>query len=207
VVSEIKTSVALRVTVDRSDFDVAGRDDGATAMLCHLVASGTRDAAADATGRALCGYWGWLGAADRDRRHDLAIRLRQVVEQGRTGLRAWVPVILGDTDFELVRAATHAYVDARPVSLEQLERRVADALDWIRRGLALNRAAVFVALLEGADETLLPRLTGLRGLMSAAEARVVWQACACLNEDATRAFLDEWRASHEGDAVSLGRPR
>lgn len=205
--SEVKTSVAFRVTVERSDFDVCGHDDGATAMLRHLVASGLKDAAADATGRALCDYWGWLRAADRDRRHALAGRLRQAVEQGRTGLRAWVPVILGDTDFELVRAAARAYVDARPVSLEQLERRVADTLDWIRRGLALNRAAVFVALLETADETLLPRLAGLRGRMSAAEAQAVWQACAGLHDDATRGFLDEWRARHEGDVVSSGRPR
>lgn len=194
--SEIKTSVALRVPVERSDFDVAGHDEGATAMLRHLVACGIRDAAADATGRALCDYWGWLRTADRDRRHALAGRLRHAVEQGRTGLRAWVPVILGDTDFELVRAAVHAYVDARPVSLEQLERRVADALDWIRRGLALDRAAIFVALLEAADETRLARLAGLRGLMTAAEAQAVWQACAGLHDEATREFLDEWRARH-----------
>lgn len=194
--SEFKTSVALRVSVERSDVDVAGHDDRATAMLRQLVASGIKDAAADFTGRALCDYWGWLRAADRDRRHELADRLRQAVEQGRTGLRAWVPLILGDTDFELVRAAAHAYVDERPVSLEQLERRLTDTLDWIRRGLALNRAAIFVALLEAADETLLARLAGLRGLMSTVEAQAVWQACAGLHDEATRGFLDEWQARH-----------
>lgn len=197
--SEFQGSVAWQVEWD--DVVVGRDDDGATTMLRRLVASAARDAGVGATGQALRDYWTWLRTADRECRHELAERLRQAVEQGRAGLRAWVPIILGDTDFDLVRAAVHAYVDARPASLEQLERRNADAIDWIRRSLALNRAAIFAALLDTADETLLARLTGLRSRLSETEAQAVWQACAG-RDDATREFLDEWREICAWDAVN-----
>lgn len=108
--------------------------------------------------------------------------------------RAWVPVILGDHDFRIVHAATLAYLRARPASVDRLQRRVTDALDWIRRGLALERAAVFAALLELADDDVLARLRALRGALRPDETARVWQY-AVLPDDATRAFLDEWRAT------------
>jgi hypothetical protein len=196
VLSEVQSGIALRVAVEPAVVETGpdGIETAADALLGRLVACGTKSAPGDATGRVLCEYWAWLRRGDRERRHVLVERLRRAIEQGRCGLRAWVPVILGETDFDLVRAAVRSYVYARPASLERLEQRIVDSVDWIRRGLALNRAAIFAAVLERADDDVLARLAGLRSALTDAEARAVCNACAGVRDEATREFLDDWRA-------------
>jgi hypothetical protein len=195
-VSDVQSGLASCVAGESTVVD--GREDGletaADRLLARLVACGVKTSAGDATGRVLCEYWTWLRRSDREHRHVLVGRLQQSIEQGRCGLRAWVPVILGDTDFDLVRGAVRSYVHTRPASLERLEQRLADSLDWIRRGLALNRAAIFAAMLERADDALLARLARLRSVLTAAEAEAVWAACIEVRDEATREFLDEWRS-------------
>jgi hypothetical protein len=184
-------SASLAATnADRSDPVTAGDD---TLLRC-LLASGMPDAA-NATGRAVVAYWNWLRTADVAARRALSDSLRRKVERGQTGLRAWVPVILGDHDFSIVHAAVLGYVGTRPVSVDRLERCTADALDWLRRGLALNRVAVFAALLDRADEALLGRLRGLRSALTTEEARAVWSACNDVRDCATREFIAEWRTT------------
>ncbi len=167
---------------------------GPEELLASLLASGSRTAGPGDTGRALTRYWTWLRHADAARRTTFCVALGHALEQGGSTPRAWVPVILGDHDFRIVHAATLAYLRARPASVDRLQRRVTDALDWIRRGLALERAAVFAALLELADDDVLARLRALRGALRPDETARVWQY-AVLPDDATRAFLDEWRAT------------
>jgi hypothetical protein len=104
-----------------------------------------------------------------------------------------VPAILGEHDFELVRTATREYLGLRPVSIERHEACVAGARDWVRRDLALNRAAVFAALVEHADPGSLDALRGLRGLLSCAESTAVIEACRGIRGVELQEFLDEWR--------------
>ena len=100
--------------------------------------------------------------------------LRAAVRRGETTARAWLPVGLGETDPALVREAVLGYLGQTPVSIERRECAASDALDWIRRGLALNRVAVFVALLQLGDVAINERLAGLRGRLTAAETAAVW---------------------------------
>jgi hypothetical protein len=107
---------------------------------------------------------------------------------------AWLTIALGETDPGLVREAVLGYLGGTPVSIERRELVAGDALDWIRRGLALNRVAVFVALLQLGDVTINERLAGLRGRLNEAEAAAVW--CAFADSDGTPSgdFIAEWRA-------------
>ncbi|MBK7903582.1 MAG: hypothetical protein IPJ97_12055 [Proteobacteria bacterium] len=90
--------------------------------------------------------------------------------------------------------AVLGYLGATPVSIERRELAVGDALDWIRRGLALNRVAVFVALLQLRDVTINERLAGLRGRLNEAEAAAVWHAFADCDGTPGADFIAEWRA-------------
>mgnify|MGYP000143102866 CR=1 FL=1 len=69
-----------------------------------------------------------------------------------------------------------------------------DALEWIRRGLALNRAAVFVALLQLEDAAVNERLAGLRGRLDALETAAVWQELEGRAGSPSGDFITEWRA-------------
>jgi len=95
---------------------------------------------------------------------------------------------------ELVREAALGYISATSFSTKRQERAVDNALDWIRRGLALNRVAVFVALLQLEDDAVNEQLAGLRGRLSAVEAAEVW--CNFADCDGTRSgdFIVDWRA-------------
>ena len=86
------------------------------------------------------------------------------------------------------------YLGGTPVSVERSEIAADDALEWIRRGLALNRVAVFVALLQLGDVTINERLAGLRGRLNAAEAAAVWCAFADCDGTPSGDFIAEWRA-------------
>jgi hypothetical protein len=112
------------------------------------------------------------------------------VRSGCEACAALVPFALGDVDDGIVAAATHAYVAlaAGPADAGALQ----EATEWVRRGLALNRGAVFGTLLALDDERAVERLAGLRLVLSAAEVEV---ACRVLGPGpGTRAtaFLQEW---------------
>ena len=119
--------------------------------------------------------------------------MRGAVRRDETTSRAWLTVALGETDPGLVREAVLGYLGGTPVSIERRELVAGDALDWIRRGLALNRVAVFVALLQLGDVTINERLAGLRGRLNAAEAAAVWCAFADCDGTASGDFIAEWR--------------
>lgn len=164
------------------------------ALLRALILAGARGAAPAAVTAALMRYWQQLRLASVTQRRWVVAELRAAVRRGETTPRAWLAVALGETDPGLVREAVLDYLGGTPASIERRERVVGDALDWIRRGLALNRVAVFVALLQLGDVTINERLAGLRGRLNEAEAAAVW--CEFADCDGTPGgdFIAEWRA-------------
>ena len=164
------------------------------ALLRALILAGARDAAPAAVTAALVCHWQALRLASVTQRRWVAAELRAAVRRGEATSRAWVPVAIGETDPELIREAVLGYLGGSPVSIERREPAVGDAIDWIRRGLALNRVAVFVALLQLGDVTINERLAGLRGRLSEAEATAVWRALADCDGTSSGDFIAEWRA-------------
>ena len=155
------------------------------ALLRALLVAGARGAAPALTTAALLHYWRALRLASVTQRRWVVDELRAAVRRGETTARAWLPVGLGETDPALVREAVLGYLGQTPVSIERRECAASDALDWIRRGLALNRVAVFVALLQLGDVAINERLAGLRGRLTAAETAAVW--CEFRDSTARRA--------------------
>jgi hypothetical protein len=162
-------------------------------VFAALHACGRRGATHQALTLALMKYWQCLANSTAQQRRSLAERLRAAIRAGETTPRAWIPVALGDHDSAIVREAVLGYLGRAPVSVERREHAVADALEWIRRDLSLNRVAVFVTLLQQQDVTLNERLACLRGRLSDAQANAVWSALAASDDAATREFIAEWR--------------
>jgi hypothetical protein len=163
-------------------------------LLAELCECGRRGAPPERAMAALQRYWLCVAASTRVERAQLAARLQESVRSGLTAPRAWLPVALGEPDFGLARAAVAAYGGTLPCSLERRARAIDDAIDWLRRGLGLNRAATFAGLLDLAEPTVLERLAGLRSLLEPAAAFEVLSAPGLPRDDATLAFLDEWAA-------------
>ena len=125
---------------------------------------------------ALISYWHRLPAESAATRRKSLDAMRERVRSGREPAAALVPIALGDVDEGIVASATHAYVAAAMAATRRRPR--ADAgREWIRRGLALNRGAVFGALLALDDEQASSGSTALRLLLSATEVEV---ACRVL---------------------------
>lgn len=186
---QLQHAVAARPASPPERADVAAH----RALLRALLTAGARGAAPALTTAALLHYWRELRLASVTQRRWVVDELRAAVRRGETTARAWLPVALGETDPALVREAVLGYLGGAPVSVERRERAAGDALDWIRRGLALNRVAVFVALLQLGDVAINERLAGLRGRLTAAEAAAVW--CEFDDCDGTPSgdFIAEWR--------------
>jgi hypothetical protein len=136
---------------------------------------------------ALIGYWQRLAAEPVAARRKSLDTTRERVRSRLEPAAALVPVALCDTDEGVVEAATRAYVTAAAEA-----DAVADAIDWIRRGLALNRGAVFGALLTLDDPATTERLAALRLLLSAAEVEVVCRVLGRSPGPAAQAFLRDW---------------
>ena len=121
--------------------------------------------------------------------------MRERIRAGRAARAALVPFALGDVDDGIVAAATQAYVapGAPTADPDSVDADLAiEASEWVRRGLALNRGAVFGALLALEDERIGERLSRLRLVLSAAE---VDAACRVLGRSpGPRAvtFLQDW---------------
>jgi hypothetical protein len=183
-------AVATRPALRPERVDVSAH----RALLRALILAGARGAVPAAVTAALMRYWQELRLASVTQRRWVIAELRAAVRRGETTSRAWLPVAVGETDPELVREAVLGYLGGTPVSIERREIAVGDALDWIRRGLALNRVAVFVALLQLGDVTIHERLAGLRGRLNGAEAAAVWCAFADCDDTPSGDFIAEWRA-------------
>jgi len=150
-----------------------------------------RGAAADLT-TILVRYWQEMPQAAIDERARWLDATRARVRAGETTTRAFALQALGDVDEHIVFAATLEYVGAHPISIERRQAAVDDATDWIRRGLALNRAAVFAALLSLGDASVDEALGGLRLILTHAEIEVVCRHAVARPSRATRTFLAEW---------------
>ena len=115
------------------------------------------------------------------------------VRTGETTPPAFVPHALGDGDEEIVHSAVAEYLGTHPVSIERRRARVAAAVDWVKRGLALNRGAVFAALLAAGDEAVNQALSGVRLALTHSEIEVVCRRVSARTCRATRDFLADWR--------------
>ena len=140
----------------------------------------------------LIDYWHRLPASPvHQRRHhaqESCIRVRA----GRLPFDALLPFVLGDPDEEVVFSATTAYVGSNRDGAAARRASIDDAIEWIRRGLALNRGAVFAALLAAGDPRINARLLPLRLTLGQEDVTVV---CRRVDHDArrpTRKFLREW---------------
>ena len=148
---------------------------------------------------ALISYWHRLPSeSPAIRRFNLAA-LRDDVRAGRRAPEDLVTAILGDIDDEIVHAATRAYVEAYASSpVEHRAAAIEAAVEWVRRGLALNRGSVFAALLGTGDAVVHERLAAQRLSLSAEEVAVVCRQLPPAPVKSIVAFLREWAELVEG---------
>jgi hypothetical protein len=138
-------------------------------------------------------YWHELPHCPTHVRAQLFQRVRDRVRCGDLGEGACVAFALADPSADIVAAATAEYVGARPSSIERRAARVAAALDWIRRALAINRAAVFATLLGLHDEAVATALRSLCLLLDHRETVAVRLQLANDTTPAVARFLQEWQ--------------
>ena len=148
---------------------------------------------------ALISYWHRLPAESPAARRKALDAIRERVCAGLERRSALVPFALGDVDDDIVVAATQAYVAAghRPADAGALN----EATEWVRRGLALNRGAVFGALLALEDERVIERLAALRLVLSPAEVETVGRALGPEPGTGAVAFLRDWADLVAGGAL------
>ena len=103
---------------------------------------------------------------------------------------AVLPFALGDCDEEIVYRATLAHVGAFPRQAGLAS--TADAIEWVRRRLALNCAAVFAALLSLGDDHVLDRLLPLRSTLDADEVAAIRRRLGAECPEPARIFLRAW---------------
>lgn len=137
-------------------------------------------------------YWQALAIHDAPTRRDWLDATLGRVRRGATSPRAFVVFTLGDVDEDIVFDAVTEFVGTHPVSVERRQAAVAQAVDWVRRGLALNRGAVFSALLACGDPVIDESLAGLRLLLRNDEVEAICRRAAAHASGATRTFLSEW---------------
>ena len=142
---------------------------------------------------ALVVYWKQLPGRPPAERRAALETLRHAVRSGEAPPRALATVALGDPDAEIATAAASAYVNAWPMTIERRAAAVADVLEWIRRDLALDRAALFTALLSHGDPVVAEQLEGLRLTLTPDETTRVRHACAPAASAVVATFLEEWR--------------
>ena len=158
---------------------------------------------------ALISYWHRLPAESPAVRKLNLTSLRDDVRAGRRPPEALVTTILGDIDEGIVHSATRAYLEgsASPPAADRM-KAVDAAVEWVRRGLALNRGAVFAALLGTGDAVVHERLAGLRLSLSAEEVEVVCRQLPSSLAMPIVTFLHEWAELVEGsDDPALVRQR
>jgi hypothetical protein len=153
---------------------------------------------------ALIDYWQKLPTRSAASRRLSLEDVRRRVHSGERGPDALVPYALADHDEEVVIAATSAYVGVLRDASER-EAAAHEAAEWIRRGLAMNRGAVFAALLALGDERVNERLNPLRLALSADDVGTVCRRAARRSCESSRAFLQEWHELLFGEATARER--
>ena len=155
---------------------------------------------------ALISYWHRLPAESPIARRKTLDSIRERVRAGLEPRSALVPFALGDVDDGIVEAATLAYATAGDGSNDG--DASCEATEWVRRGLALNRGAVFAALLAAGDAVVRERLASQRLTLSAEEVAVVCRHLPVAPTPWIVEFLQEWVELVEGsDDPTLSRHR
>jgi hypothetical protein len=141
--------------------------------------------------RVLIEYWKRLPAISVDERRAALGQLRTQLHAAGFDHACLLPFALADYDEQVVHEATLAYVTTK--GGVDHAGAVTDALEWIRRRLALNRGAVFSALLSLDDESVTVGLAGLRLSLDAEEVATVFRRGARTACPRVREFLDGWQ--------------
>jgi hypothetical protein len=143
---------------------------------------------------ALISYWHRLPAESAVTRRKSLDATRERVRCGREPAAALVPIALGDVDEGIVASATHAYVAFATAATSGVDpvEPVTEAAEWIRRGLALNRGAVFGALLARDDARAVEQLAALRLLLSSDEVEVACRVLGSSPGPLALSFLRDW---------------
>jgi hypothetical protein len=139
---------------------------------------------------ALISYWHRLPVESPAARRKTLDAIRNRVRAGLEARSTLLPFALGDVEDGIVAEATQAYVATLAGSTDA--DALIEATEWVRRGLALSRGAVFGALLALEDERVVERLAALRLVLSAAE---IESACRVLGNapgPCATTFLRDW---------------
>ena len=131
------------------------------------------------TTNALIDYWHRLPAESRAIRRLNLAALCDEVRAGRRPPEVLVTVAIGDTDADIVHDATLAFLEgcaSGPTGPRAAA--IGAALEWVSRGLALNRGAVFAVLLGSGDAGVLGRLAPQRLTLSEEEIATLCAAIA-----------------------------
>jgi len=140
----------------------------------------------------LIDYWRRLPAHPAESRRRSLEESRDRVAAGELPADALIPYALGDVDEEVVFEAAAAFLDAGRTGTHGGGSAVGDAIEWVRRGLALNRGAVFAALLAAGDASVNERLAAHRLTLSTEETATVCRRAAADDRKPTREFLAGW---------------
>jgi hypothetical protein len=150
---------------------------------------------------ALIDYWHRLPGTPASARCRALERACQHVRDGDVSPDALVPYALADSDEDVVYAAVSHYLDSTRPHDPRRSSPVDDALEWIRRHLALNRGAVFAAILGRGDPALNERLSPLRLTLSADDVATVARRAAGRPCAHSRQFLREWLELLSGEGA------
>ena len=140
----------------------------------------------------LIDYWHRLPASPVHQRRHHAQESCNRVRAGRLPIDALLPFVLGDPDEDVVFSATTVYVGSNRDGAAARRASIDDAIEWVRRGLALNRGAVFAALLAKGDPRINDRLLPLRLTLGQEEVSTVRRRVDRDARRPTRKFLREW---------------
>jgi hypothetical protein len=145
------------------------------------------------TTEALIDYWKALPGRCASSRRGLLEATRRRIVEGEQGPEDLLPFALADADEDVVFAATSDYICAAQATPSGPTSGTHDAAEWIRRGLAINRGAVFAALLAREDDRVNEALLPLRLSLSADDLAVVRRRVESGVGERARGFLAEWR--------------
>lgn len=141
---------------------------------------------------ALISYWKRLPAESPAVRRRCLESTCERVSHGMDPRSALLPYALGDADDDIVATATRAYVRPGAEFATRDAVAIEEAVDWVRRGLALNRGAAFGALLSLGEDAVFDRLLALRLGLSAPEVEAACRVLGSPSADTVAEFLGEW---------------
>jgi hypothetical protein len=183
--NETGAAMSLRALNLRGDFA------GVLPEIIRALDEGDRGSEMPGETRRLLEYWRVvlpLPLAERRRALDAACaRVRRDAATSADVLR----FALGDSDEDIVYRATLAHVGAFPPR-QAGPTATSEAIDWVRRRLALNCAAVFAALLSLGDERVLESLLPLRSALDADEVAAIRRRMGTDCPEPARTFLRTW---------------